>query len=158
MRAPAAARVLAFGILPDDDPVNLLAVPERARDTRQHARRAHVGVLVEALADRQPQAPERNVVGHVGRADRTEENRVESLELLEPSIRDVVTVAQVVIAAPLEMLDVQLEAAVSRGEHLQRLQPGRDHFDADAVTGYGCNPVFTHGRSLTNSVGDGAGC
>ena len=54
-----------------------LAVRERALHARQHARRAHVGVLVEALADRQAQAPQRDVVGHLRAADRAEEDRVE---------------------------------------------------------------------------------
>ena len=43
------------------------------RDARQDPGRPHVGVLVEALADRQAQAPERDVVGHVRRADRAED-------------------------------------------------------------------------------------
>ena len=53
------------------------AADERAVDAGQHARRPHVRVLVEALANRQPEAPQRDVIGHVGRADRAEENRVE---------------------------------------------------------------------------------
>ena len=42
--------------------------PQRQRrvDAGQDARRAHVGVLVEALADLQPQAPQRDVVGMCG--------------------------------------------------------------------------------------------
>ena len=56
---------------------------ERALDARQQARRADVGVLVEALADREAQAPERDVVGDVGRADGAEVDRIERPQLLE---------------------------------------------------------------------------
>ena len=54
-------------------------VAQRAGDARQDAGRAHVGVLVERLADREAQAPERDVVGDVRRADRAEQDRVEVL-------------------------------------------------------------------------------
>jgi hypothetical protein len=53
--ATADAGVLAFGVLAYDDPVHRLGgrVAERTGHTRQQAHRADVGVLVEALADRQ---------------------------------------------------------------------------------------------------------
>src|ERR1700712_1641805 len=41
-------------------------------------------ILVEALADRQPQAPQRNVIRHVGRAHRTEKDGIEFLQFLQP--------------------------------------------------------------------------
>src|SRR5688572_13297682 len=63
VHAAAAARILAFGILAHDHPVDRVAAFERARDSRQHARGAHVCVLVESLAYRQPQSPQRKVVG-----------------------------------------------------------------------------------------------
>ncbi|MCY1185122.1 hypothetical protein D9M73_258740 [compost metagenome] len=52
------ARVLALGVFPHHHPVDLLAIDQRAFDPGQYTRRAYVGVLVEALADRQAQAPE----------------------------------------------------------------------------------------------------
>ena len=115
----------------------------------QHARRPHVGVLVEALADRQPQSPERHVIGHVRRADCAEEDRVERLELLEPALGDVVAVLQVVVAAPRKVLDLQPEAAVAAGEHLEHFQAGRDDLDADAVAGNRGDAV-----SRTGTVGE----
>ena len=100
VRAPADAGVLALGVLADDDPVDVLAV-RRAGSSRPGSTRAgpHVGVLVEALADRQAQAPERDVVGHLLAADRAEEDRVEALQLLEPALGDVVPVLQVEVAS-----------------------------------------------------------
>ena len=55
-------------------------VAQRAGDAGQDARRAHVGVLVERLADGEPQAPQRDVVGHVGRAGRAEQDGVVALD------------------------------------------------------------------------------
>ena len=48
------------------------------------AGRPDIGVLVERLADRQAQAPKRDVVGHVGRADRAEIDRIERRNFSEP--------------------------------------------------------------------------
>ena len=85
MHAPADAGIFALGVLAHDHPVELRPrhVAQRARDARQDAGRPHVGVLVERLADREPQAPQRDVVGHVRRADRAEKDRVVVLDLLE---------------------------------------------------------------------------
>jgi hypothetical protein len=67
VHAAADAGVLAFGVLAHDDPVEVVrtAALQRRVDAGQDARRPHVGVLVEALADLQPQAPQRDVVGDV---------------------------------------------------------------------------------------------
>ena len=60
-------------------------VAQRARDAGQDAGRPDVGVLVERLADREPQPPERDVVRHVGRADRAEIDRIERASFSSPS-------------------------------------------------------------------------
>ncbi|MNC78967.1 hypothetical protein D3C75_1313160 [compost metagenome] len=52
------AGVLTFGVFPHHHPVNLIAVVQRAFHPRQYPGRTHVGVLVEALANRQAQTPE----------------------------------------------------------------------------------------------------
>jgi hypothetical protein len=43
------------------------------------------------------------------------------------------------------MLDVQPVAPVFPREHFEHLETGGDDFDADAVPGYRCDPVFAHG-------------
>ena len=58
MRAAPVARVLAFGVLADDDPVDVLPGAQRTRHAWQHAGRTDVRVLIEALADGEPQTPE----------------------------------------------------------------------------------------------------
>ncbi len=59
MHAAADAGIFALRILPHDDPIELRAgdVTQRADDSGQYARGTNVGVLIERLADRQPQTP-----------------------------------------------------------------------------------------------------
>ena len=105
MRAAALAGVLALGVLAHDHPVELLGrdVAQRAGDPGQDAGRADVGVLVERLADREPQAPERDVVGHVRGADRAEVDRVEAAQPVVAARRHHHAVPLVVVRAPVEV-------------------------------------------------------
>src|SRR6202012_764704 len=54
--APACADVFAFAVLADDDPAELgvVGLAKGAAHPRQETDRAHVGPLVEVLADGQP--------------------------------------------------------------------------------------------------------
>ena len=74
VRAAALTRVFALGILAHDHPVEIgrRGKFQRRIDARQHARRTHVGVLVEALADIQTQTPEGDVIRYFFGADRAE--------------------------------------------------------------------------------------
>ena len=126
MRAAAGAGVLALGVLADRSTQSIVALPlPRAGSSTPGSTRVgpHVGVLVEALADRQAQAPERDVVGHVGRADRAEEDGVEGLQLLEAALGDVGAVLQVAVRAPVEVLDLEREAAVLRASACSTSRP-----------------------------------
>ena len=83
MGAAAVARILALGILPHDHPIQIARADARQRRSysRQYPGRPHVGVLIKALANRQPEAPESDVVGHIGSTDRAKEDSVETLQL-----------------------------------------------------------------------------
>ena len=74
--AAAEAGVLAFAVLPDDDPVEfgVIGLAQRGHDAGQELDRADVGPLVEVLGDVQAQAPQADVVGHV-RASRPRRSR-----------------------------------------------------------------------------------
>ncbi|MND04987.1 hypothetical protein D3C83_255280 [compost metagenome] len=61
-------------------------------------------------------------------------------------------VLEVVVAAPREMLDLELESTLASGEHLQRLKAGCDDFDADAIAGNGCDFVFAHVGCLESLI------
>ena len=78
-------------------------VAQRPVDAGQDARRAHIGVLVEALADREAQAPERDVVGHLGRADRAEIDGVEAVSCSTPSAGIMHAGPLVIVGAPVEL-------------------------------------------------------
>src|SRR5262249_6279986 len=50
----------------------------------------------------------------------------------------------VVLAAPIEMVEFELKAALALGERLQHLDPGRYDFRADPVAGNGRDSVGVH--------------
>ena len=76
--APADLGIFALVVLAHDAEVDVAggAAGQRAGDAGQQPHRAQVDVLLEGAADRDQQAPERDVVGHAGEADRAEEDRV----------------------------------------------------------------------------------
>ena len=82
--------------------------------------------------------------GNVGRAHRTEVDRVERLELFEPVGRHHAAVLLVVVAAPVELLDLQLERAFAAGQRSQHLDAGVDDFRADPVAADGSYLVRLH--------------
>ena len=144
VNAAARAGVFALGVFADDDPVDLAAFEERAGDPGQHPGGPHVGVLVEALADRQAQAPQRHMVGHVRRADCAEEDRIELLQRLQGLVRHVGAGLEEALRAPVEWREMQGEAVVLLRERLQDLLAFSDDFDADAVARDGRDPVGLH--------------
>lgn len=77
VNATTIAGVLTFGVFPHHYPVNLVTIDQWALYPRQHTSRTHVGVLIEALADRQTQAPQGNMIRDVKRTHGAKENRIE---------------------------------------------------------------------------------
>src|SRR5688572_23596861 len=71
------------------------------------------------------------MIGHVGRADRAEEDGIELLQLLESPLGDVGAGLDVALRAPVEILELQAEVD---GQLLQHFHAGRDDFVADSVT------------------------
>lgn len=67
MRAPALPGVFAFGVFADYHPVEVSAGAgaEGGGDAAEDAGGAHVGVLLEGLAEREAEAPEGDVFGDV---------------------------------------------------------------------------------------------
>src|SRR4051812_42720147 len=105
MHTAAVAGIFAFRVFPNDDPVDLFTVVQRAFHAGQDPCRTHIRILVEALRNRQTQAPERHMIGNLLAADRTEKNRIEGLEPFEPALGNVVAMLQVIIGTPGKMLD-----------------------------------------------------
>ncbi len=79
----------------------------------QELRRPHAGVLIEALADRQPQAPERDVIGHLWPADRAEIDRVELAQLVESVWSHHHPMIEVVLASPRKPFELEDESSVA---------------------------------------------
>ena len=115
VRPAADAGVLALGVLAHDHPVEVVraAALERRVDAGKDARRPDVGVLVEALADLQAQAPERDVVGDVRIAGRAEQDRVLAAQRLEAVGRHHLAVGAEPVAAPAEVLELEAEGAAA---------------------------------------------
>jgi hypothetical protein len=89
------------------------------------------------LADLQSQAPQRDVVGDVGIARGTEEDRVHVADLCKSILRHHQLVQAVVVAAPVEGSEVEVEpvgtAARRRRHRFKHRLPRGDDFLADAV-------------------------
>src|ERR1051326_4566311 len=75
---------------------------------------------------------------------RAEQDGVVALDLVAAVLRHHAAVLLVVLAAPVEAIDLEAEAAVALGQRLEHLDAGRDHFGADAVARNGGEPVDFH--------------
>ena len=146
MRTTALPRILALGVLAHDHPVELGGsnVAQRACDAWQKADRADIGILVEWLADREPEPPQADMIRHVGRTHRTEVDRVERAQQLVAAGRHHGTLAPVALRAPVEPLDLEREPAIARGASRQHLEPGLDHLGPDAIARDGRDPICAH--------------
>ena len=76
MRHSADSDVLTLGVLPDDDQVDPVGVPDLGRDSGEGAHGPDVDREVELLAQADDEPPDQLVVGDVGPAHRPEQNRV----------------------------------------------------------------------------------
>jgi putative intracellular protease/amidase len=100
--------------------------------------------LVEALADREAQAPEGQRIRQVRVADRAEVDGVETAELVQPVLRHHAAGLAVEIAAPGEVHHLQLEVARAGLERAQDLEARGDDLLADSVSGDGGDAVAAH--------------
>jgi len=143
VRPAADARVLALRVLAHDVEVDLVrrAVGERRAHAGQQPAGAQVHILVEAAADRDEQAPERDVVRHPRPADGAEEDRIVPADALFPVLRHHAAVLEVVVAGrEVEPVELQREA-VPLGDLLEDADALRHHLLADAVARDDCHPI-----------------
>ena len=157
--AAADRRILALVVLAHDDEVDLAgrAVSQRRADAGHQPDRTDAGVLLERAADLDEQAPERDMVRHLGRpADRAQEDGLVALDLVKPVLGHHVAVLEVVVAAPGQLVPLELEPELTarRVEHAHAL---RHHLLADAVTGDHRDLVLGHKRLLKCPLQVGAG-
>ena len=142
-RAPADRGILALVVLAHDEVVDVagLAVGERRFEAVEEPHGAQVDVLLEAAADRDQQAPQRDVVGHAGPADGAQIDGVVLGDLVEPVGRHHGAGLGEALARPVEMVPgvVDAEAGADRLQHADALG---HHLVADAVAGDDGDPEF----------------
>lgn len=143
VRAAALAGIFTVRIFTHDHPVEILGgdARERAHDAWQNAGGADIGILVEGLADREAQAPQRHVVGNVWSSDGAEVDRVNVANLREAIGGHHQPVALEIVRAPVVAVDVKAERAVTSGEHIENFELGGDHLLANAIARDGCDCV-----------------
>ena len=154
VRAPALTGILALRVLAHDHPVQVarVHVAQGRGHAGQHPRRADVGVLVQALADLQPQPPERDMVGDVRVAHGAEIDRVRRAQPGQPVGRHEHAVPAVPVRAPVVMVHDDGEGAQLRHDRVQHLQPRADDLGADAVGGNGGDTVLL-GHGSGSAIG-----
>ena len=94
----------------------------------------HVGVLIEGAADGEEQAVQRGVIGNFGMAHRAEQDGVAGLEQVDRAGRHHAAPAEVVIRAPVEILEGEGDV-VLLGALFENAFCLRDDFGADTVAG-----------------------
>ena len=119
-------------------------ITERPANTGQERDRPDVGPQIETLADREPEAPEADVVGDGGPADRAEVDRVGPAKLIEAIGGHHPAVLGVVVTAPGELAPPDAECAGTGGRRLHHRFPHRNDLAADSVTGYDGDRQFRH--------------
>src|SRR5690606_15282502 len=143
VHASAHARVLAFRIFTNDDPVQIFdgATFQWCINTWKDTGGPHVGILIKALADLKAQSPEGDVVGNIGISGRTEYNRVFVTQGVQPIFGHHDAMLAIEISTPIEVFKFERERGVRLRERLQQFLAGGYDFLAYAVSGYRGNPI-----------------
>src|SRR3954470_16121459 len=85
------------------------------------------------------------MVGYVRRADGTEEDGVEGLQLLQAAFRDIAPRLLETLRAPVEVLELETKAVLQLFEDFDAR---RDHLVADPVAGNGSDAMGLHAATL----------
>ena len=142
---PADLRIFAFDVFAHDHHVDVFGSTPRQRrgDAGQQARRAQINVLKEFAPDRDQHSPQRDMIGHTGHPDRTEKNRIERAQLINPVFRHDMAGFRVIVAVPAEFGEFVVDTEL-RARRFQRPQTFGHHFLADPVTGDDRNFIGAH--------------
>lgn len=149
MDASTDTGVLAFGVLADEDHVDVLwaLVAEWSADAGEEPDGTDIDEQVEALADWQKEAPERDMVWDArGVADGAEVDRIELAELIESVWGHHGAGGAVVIGSPRE--DMPGEHHLASHGCFQNTLAGRDDLLPHAVTRNHRDAKLLHGTSL----------
>ena len=158
--AAADRGIFALGVLAHHPEIDVagFSIGQRTRHAGHQPHRAQIDVLIELAAELDQRAPQRNMVGNFRRpADRAEEDRVVSADLVLPVLRHhALVLGVIVIGGEIEVILAQFEAEfLGRGlKHPHALRhdlladavAGDDGDVVDAVSGHGENPRYSRGR------------
>jgi hypothetical protein len=140
------ARVFAFGIFANDDPVEIGrgAASQRRGEPRKQSSRPEVHVLVETLADGKPETPEGDMVGDVRGAHGAEIDGVKRAQMNERVGRHHGAMLLVVLGSPREFSEVKAKVAGPLFEAAKHVETGGDDFWPDAVSRDHCDLMLAH--------------
>src|SRR6266403_326292 len=102
----------------------------------------------EALADRQPQTPERYVVRDVRPAYGAKVDRIEVPQAIQSVFWHHRAVFLVIVRAPGKLFYIQMKTANLLRKPLQYLKTRSYHFGADAIPRVDCNRMLSHLKLL----------
>ena len=88
------------------------------------------------------------MVRNIRRTNGAEENCIKALQLLQAIGGHHAPGAAIVIAAPIEILEIQRKAASLFSQRLQNMAARLDDIRPDAITTHGGNAISLHGQSF----------
>src|SRR6267378_1548470 len=147
IEAPANVSIFPLVVLTDEAEINLAGFPvlQRSFNPFKKSHGAQIYVLTESAADRNQQAPERNVIRHTGMSNSAKEDGVKRPELLQTICRHHLSGLNVGFTTPVECVPVPSKTkALSRG--FQHADAFGQHFFPDAVSRNDCNIESFHVR------------
>jgi hypothetical protein len=112
MGTAALSGVFSFAVFPYDNPIKIFgaAITEGRVQPAQDTGRAHIRVLVEALADGEAQPPKSHVIGKIGSAHGPEIDGIKRAETVETVIGHHAAVITEKLRTPRKLLEAQPEA------------------------------------------------
>ena len=134
LEEPAHAAVQVFGVLADDDEVDVVGAlaGQRRFHAGEQLHRPEVDVLIEAEAQFQEQALFQDARGHVGMADGAQQDGAVAAQLVQRGGRQDFAGLQVAVAAEVEVVQFVADA-FQLGHGLEDLHAFGRHFRPGAV-------------------------
>ena len=137
VNAPADVRILAFIVFAHNHEINVSGLPalEWSFDPFKEPYWPKIHVLTKSAANGDEQTPQGNVVGNIRTPDSAEKDGVERAQLLETVGRHHSPSPEVLFAAPVELVPMEVESEAAPGS-IQGANAFRHYFLPDSIS---CN-------------------
>ncbi len=134
VKPSADLRIFAFVIFPHDVKIDIFsqAVGQRRADAGQQAHRTQIDILLKMSANGDQQSPQRHMIRHFGVADRSQQNRIKTTQLLKTIIGHHEAMLKIVLASIRKRIELNPKTE-STGQILQNPYPLGHHLLADAI-------------------------